>query len=223
MTKPTAEQLELALKPCPFCGGEAEMFERWSRLWMVKCGACGVLLDPDERSQEACIKEWNRRHTTPEIAAMMSKHVENWPEHKKLSTSIALIDKTIAAALEVHQLAEDQDVAIVLLEALADAIEAGSDAIFLPREKAVQLTVEAFARHRLATEARMAAAVEAERERCARIVERRVEARFNEHGTREWDTNATYYQGDMAEIYEALDEEADEIAAALRALAKEDS
>lgn len=67
-----------------------------------------------------------------------------------------------------------------------------------------------------ATEARMAAAVEAERERCARIVERRAEARFNEHGTREWDTNATYYQGDMAEIYEALDEEADEIAAAIR-------
>lgn len=67
-----------------------------------------------------------------------------------------------------------------------------------------------------ATEARMADAVEAERERCARIVERRAEARFNEHGTREWDTNATYYQGDMAEIYEALDEEADEIAAAIR-------
>lgn len=67
-----------------------------------------------------------------------------------------------------------------------------------------------------ATEARMSAAVEAERERCARIVERRAEARFNEHGTREWDTNATYYQGDMAEIYEALDEEADEIAAAIR-------
>jgi hypothetical protein len=43
-----------------------------------------------------------------------------------------------------------------------------------------------------------------------------VEARFNEHGTREWDTNATYYQGDMAEIYEALDEEADEIAATIR-------
>jgi hypothetical protein len=64
-----------------------------------------------------------------------------------------------------------------------------------------------------ATEARMSSA---ERERCARIVERRVEARFNEHGTREWDTNATYYQGDMAEIYEALDEEADEIAATIR-------
>lgn len=78
------------------------------------------------------------------------------------------------------------------------------------------MIVQAFARHRQATEARMAAAVEAERERCARIVERRAEARFNEHGTREWDTNATYYQGDMAEIYEALDEEADEIAAAIR-------
>ena len=67
-----------------------------------------------------------------------------------------------------------------------------------------------------ATEARAQGLVEAERERCARIVERRAEARFAENGTREWDTNATYYQGGMAEIYEALDEEADEIAAAIR-------
>lgn len=76
--------------------------------------------------------------------------------------------------------------------------------------------LQAIARHRLATEARAQGLVEAERERCARIVERRAEARFAENGTREWDTNATYYQGGMAEIYEALDEEADEIAAAIR-------
>ena len=79
---------------------------------------------------------------------------------------------------------------------------------------------QSFAQHRIiaiqATEARAQGLVEAERERCARIVERRAEARFAENGTREWDTNATYYQGGMAEIYEALDEEADEIADAIR-------
>ena len=41
-------------------------------------------------------------------------------------------------------------------------------------------------------------------EECARLVERRAEERFNEHGTREWDTNATYYEGAVGETYEAL-------------------
>lgn len=54
-------------------------------------------------------------------------------------------------------------------------------------------------------------------EECARLVERRAEERFNEHGTREWDTNATYYEGAVGETYEALDEEDEAIAAAIRA------
>ena len=100
----------------------------------------------------------------------------------------------------------DRDAAAELAESLPDRSE----------DIDMDEIAEAFARHRLATEARAQGLVEAERERCARIVERRAEARFAENGTREWDTNATYYQGGMAEIYEALDEEADEIAAAIR-------
>lgn len=49
------------------------------------------------------------------------------------------------------------------------------------------------------------------------LVERRAEERFEEYGTREWDTNATYYQGAAGETYEALDEEDEAIATAIRA------
>lgn len=34
-----------------------------------------------------------------DIAAMMSEHVENWPNPRRISTALALIDKTLAAAL----------------------------------------------------------------------------------------------------------------------------
>lgn len=52
----------------------------------------------------------------------------------------------------------------------------------------------------------------------ARIPQRRMEERFAEHGTREWDTNATYYSGSAGELYESLDEEDDEIGVAILAL-----
>lgn len=37
-----------------------------------------------------------------EIAAMMSEFVDNWPPHKKVSTSLALIAKTMQAALDAR-------------------------------------------------------------------------------------------------------------------------
>lgn len=55
-------------------------------------------------------------------------------------------------------------------------------------------------------------------ERAVKLIERRMEQRFAEHGTREWDTNACYYEGSASETYEALDEEDEEIATAIRAL-----
>lgn len=57
-------------------------------------------------------------------------------------------------------------------------------------------------------------------EEAARVVERRIEERFREHGTTEWDTGATYYGGSAGEMYDALDEEAIEIAKGIRALAQ---
>lgn len=55
-------------------------------------------------------------------------------------------------------------------------------------------------------------------ERAAQVAEQRMDARFEEYGTREWDTNACVYSGAAGEIYEALDEEDEAIAQAIRDL-----
>lgn len=57
-------------------------------------------------------------------------------------------------------------------------------------------------------------------ERCARICERRAEERFSEHGTTEYDTNASYYGGSDGGELEIRDEEDSDCAAAIRELLK---
>ncbi len=56
------------------------------------------------------------------------------------------------------------------------------------------------------------------RERAMRIVQKRMDDRFDEHGTREPDTNATYYSGRYGETLETLDEEDEAIRDAIAAL-----
>jgi len=55
-------------------------------------------------------------------------------------------------------------------------------------------------------------------EAAAKVPEKRAEERFAEYGTREPDTNATYYSGQRGETLEELDEEDEAIASAIRAL-----
>ncbi len=57
-------------------------------------------------------------------------------------------------------------------------------------------------------------------EMAAKVCERRAENRFNEYGTREPDTGATYYGGRMGEELTARDEEDEDCAKAIRALSK---
>lgn len=52
------------LEPCPFCGGEAEIYEPLvARFWFVRCsdgdtcGTCG----PDRETRSAAIEAWNTR------------------------------------------------------------------------------------------------------------------------------------------------------------------
>ena len=53
------------LKPCPFCGGEAEIryaifdYNRWG----AQCNECGAYMEADEDSQEAVAAKWNQRTT----------------------------------------------------------------------------------------------------------------------------------------------------------------
>lgn len=55
-------------------------------------------------------------------------------------------------------------------------------------------------------------------ERAAKVCKKRAESRFDEHGFREPDTNATYYRGRDAAALESMDQEDEDCAAAIRAL-----
>ena len=48
------------LKPCPFCGGKAELFHSYDGYHCVQCTccACGTM---HMRTERAAIRMWNRR------------------------------------------------------------------------------------------------------------------------------------------------------------------
>ena len=46
------------LKPCPFCGDEAE--KRFSMAWLISCSGCAVTMGR-AGSEQAVIEKWNRR------------------------------------------------------------------------------------------------------------------------------------------------------------------
>lgn len=70
-----------ALKPCPFCGGEAKTTEKrfgvpkkWRILWGVYCdGDCGTFFDCREPSESKAIAAWNTRADATENAALREK------------------------------------------------------------------------------------------------------------------------------------------------------
>lgn len=50
------------LKPCPFCGGEAEAVHEIDGFWTVECVKCGALVDG--------IEAWNTRAGCKDCAAL---------------------------------------------------------------------------------------------------------------------------------------------------------
>ena len=63
----------------------------------------------------------------------------------------------------------------------------------------------------------VAAAVAKEREECAKVCEKRAEARWEEYGVTESDTNASYYPDAVENEMGIRDEESDDCAKAIRA------
>lgn len=63
------------LKPCPFCGGDASLFEDYghSTAWEVGCFNGDCLIKPNvwEKTKAATIAAWNARHTPPEVQALV--------------------------------------------------------------------------------------------------------------------------------------------------------
>lgn len=54
---------EIKLKPCPFCGGEAELFRDYMGWYVIECTACGNGTLHFAKSDGA-VNAWNRRADT---------------------------------------------------------------------------------------------------------------------------------------------------------------
>lgn len=53
--------MEMELKKCPFCGGNAEIFDiEYVNIFAVKCYICGAE-GPSSNSKDIAKKKWNRR------------------------------------------------------------------------------------------------------------------------------------------------------------------
>lgn len=75
------------LKPCPFCGGEAEYFElSWTTtafgghkyavpFWQIRCKDCRATLGDFETKQDA-IKAWNTRKPMQNIEAYVRMAIQ---------------------------------------------------------------------------------------------------------------------------------------------------
>lgn len=82
----------MKLKPCPFCGGEAQVNERYRggtanrKMYWISCSACGVSQQHDNTSgyryQSKAIDRWNRREPIDRIVekleAEMARDKKFW-------------------------------------------------------------------------------------------------------------------------------------------------
>ena len=68
------------LKPCPFCGGEAELIDGPFHSWQVECGTCYAKTNHSNDSAAEVVTAWNTRPSpwisvTPETMPDYEKQV----------------------------------------------------------------------------------------------------------------------------------------------------
>ena len=49
------------LKPCPFCGGKAEILNYSENAWLVYCRMCDGMVERWRKTKKEAIEQWNRR------------------------------------------------------------------------------------------------------------------------------------------------------------------
>lgn len=54
---------DVTVKPCPFCGGEAELWRASGErtAWIACVGRCSVLVSKEHKTDAEAIAAWNRR------------------------------------------------------------------------------------------------------------------------------------------------------------------
>lgn len=95
------------LKPCPFCGGEAEFeYYWWQETVVIKCPKCGASSEPQFYENEA-IEAWNKRaqpeFTPDELDAIRRMFECRYPRPQQLSAFETTIINKCKAALKGQQ------------------------------------------------------------------------------------------------------------------------
>lgn len=54
-------KISKSLKPCPFCGGKAELEEDMGYPYVVSCKKCGARVTSLENDKKGSVDAWNRR------------------------------------------------------------------------------------------------------------------------------------------------------------------
>lgn len=77
----------MKLKPCPFCGGEAQINERYRsgipnrKMYWISCKACGISQQNTNvsgyRYQSKAIDRWNRREPMDEVMEQLDSLKEH--------------------------------------------------------------------------------------------------------------------------------------------------
>ena len=78
------------LKPCPFCGSEAIVFDGFPFNYYIKCKTCGVQSD-DRANRDSAAKVWNKRTPDPQLVEALEKIVKRAEFGGGLDTTNAAI------------------------------------------------------------------------------------------------------------------------------------
>lgn len=70
------------LKPCPFCGGEAELYQSYCGYYQIECHQCSAR-SCTAVEKESVISNWNMRSTTEKKSKTMT--LDEAIEHKQLA------------------------------------------------------------------------------------------------------------------------------------------
>lgn len=71
----------IELKPCPFCGSEAEPVKAhtsYKTPYVIVCKACGASVGNFAETKEKAIEAWNRREPIDKIVKQLRKHEIKW-------------------------------------------------------------------------------------------------------------------------------------------------
>lgn len=108
---------EIKLKPCPFCGGEAEMLGDDDRMYQVFCPNCKATIVNFDDEKEVAAEKWNKRTTEKDLNEQIGRFkkyaeaLEN--EIKELREALTFYAKGEHLGLEdwqTEQILKDDDV-----------------------------------------------------------------------------------------------------------------